>query len=84
MMPRPNWATLPVMCSSVLTTTRVLVGERLSACAEMSADALPRPPVSRPAPLIEARWFSSSFSTKWASPLNWVLIAPSFTLTTPR
>ena len=39
MIPRPNWATLPVMCRSVLTTTLVLVGDRLSACAVISADA---------------------------------------------
>ena len=55
MMPRPNWATLPVMCRSVVTTTLVLVGDRLSAWAVISAEALPRPPVSRPTPLITAR-----------------------------
>ncbi len=34
--------------------TRVLVGDRLSARALISAVALPRPPVSRPVPLIWA------------------------------
>ncbi len=62
MMPRPNWATLPVMCRSVVTTTRVDVGDRLSACAAISAEALPRPPVSRPSALRVAVWAASSRS----------------------
>jgi hypothetical protein len=84
MIPRPNWATLPVMCRSVLTTTFVLVGDRLSAWAVISAEALPRPPVSRPTPLMTARYAASSRSRKLASPLNWLEIAPSLILTTPR
>ena len=84
MIPRPNCATLPVMCRSVVTMTLVLVGERLSASAWISAAALPRPPVSRPCALSTARWASSSRSMKLASPLNCGVIEPSLIFTTPR
>ena len=84
MMPRPNWATLPVMCSSVVTTHLVVPSAWGSSWAVISASALPLPPVSRPWPFSTALWLASSRSTKWAWPLNAVEIGPSFTLTTPR
>ena len=84
MIPRPNWATLPVMWRSVVTMTRVLVGDRLSAWAAISAEALPRPPVSRPSAFSIAVWAASSRSMNVAWPLNAGVIEPSLILTTPR
>ena len=74
----------PTSTRCVVTTTLVLVGERLSAWAVISAAALPRPPVSRPSALSTARYASSSRSMNVACPLNWGEIEPSLTLTTPR
>ncbi|CAB4597073.1 unannotated protein [freshwater metagenome] len=84
MIPRPNCATLPVTRRSVSTTHFVWSASTAWSCAVIIASALPLPVVSRPSPWSTALWFASSRSTKTASPLNAVAIAPSFTFTTPR
>ncbi len=66
MMPRPNWATLPVMCRSVVTTTRVarrrgsrpgpaISAERVAAAAGVAALGLQRWPCRRAVVALDER-----------------------------
>src|SRR5581483_3189222 len=82
-VPRPNWATRPVMARSVTTDTAVPSPSAVRV-AVMVALALPCPRVSRPSARRTAVWLSTSRLWNVALPLYWAVIGPTLTFTTPR
>ena len=81
--PRPNCAGLPVICSSVTTSTRVDEGPSSSNVAVTCAPAVPLPRLSRPFASSTSRRPASSRSTKVPEPEYCSAIGPSFTLQVP-